>query len=357
MFSPSLFPHITKEDYQNITKARGFEPCTPFKTTLMHKTLKVSYANIVDTNGVRPVARRVNTMLKEMPIRRLNKSTWAVLEFEGRKAIWKGEVVQKDIQASRGSNLNGLMRSFKRLRDIINSNDINKTNSKWVTCTYAENMKDAKVFYADNQAFIRKLRNYYGIKFEYILAVEPQKRGALHSHIILITPPGIVMPFIPNDVLAKLWGKGFTKTKRIKEGDNISAYLCAYLTDTYNEKKKEKHKNARLLLYPPTCQLFRCSRGIKKPVRFYMPELPNGYVMPFPTEYKKSVNLKPGIDLVYTDLYYPLANIPPEKKNKLKAPKYPYIEKRSFQPNFFNLESPLPSPPLNIHVFFDSFHK
>ena len=357
MFTPSLFPHITKEGYHNIIKERGFEPCTPFKATLMHKTLRVSYASIIDNNGARPVARRVNTMLKQMPIKRLNKDTWAILEYEGRKPTWKGEIVQKDMQASRGSNINGLLRSFKRLRDTINSNDINKTNSKWITCTYAENMTNPKEFYSDNQAFIRKLRNYCGIKFEYILTVEPQKRGALHSHIILITPPGVVMPFIPNDRLAELWGKGFTKTKRIKEGDNISAYLCAYLTDIYNEKTKEKHKNARLLLYPPTCQLFRCSRGIRKPVKFYMPELPNAYVMPFPQEYKKTVKIKPGIDLVYTDLYYPLANIPPEKKRKPKAPDYPYREKQVFQPDFFNSKSPSIFPSISASTILDNFHK
>lgn len=357
MFNPSLFPHITKEKYYSIIKERGFISQVPYKATFMHKTLRISYANLCDYNGVRPSEHRINTMIKQMPIKRLNKDTWAVLEFQGYKTTWNGEIVQKDMQLSRGSNLNGLMRSFKRLRDILNSNDINKNNSKWITCTYADNMTNPKEFYADNQAFIRKLRNYYDIHFEYILTVEPQKRGALHSHIILITPPDVVMPFIPNDLLANFWGKGFTKTKRIKEGDNISAYLCAYLTDTYNEKTKEKHKNARLLLYPPTCQLFRCSRGIKKPVNFYTPCIPESYVMPFPTEYKKTVKIKEGLDIVYTDLYYHFANIPPEKKKKKKVANYPYVEKTCVQPDFFSPESPKIIPSISVSTVLDNFHK
>lgn len=335
-------------------KARGSAPPTPYKATLMNKTIKVSYASICDNNAVRPTERRINTLTRIMPVKRLNKDTWAILEREGRKGIWRGEIVQKDLNASRGENLHGLMRSFKRLREILSSNDINKDNSKWITCTYADNMTCPNKFYADNQAFIRKLRNYCRIPFEYILTVEPQKRGALHSHIVLIAPEGYTMPFIPNDKLAELWGKGFTKTKRIKEGDNISAYLCAYLTDTYNEKTKEKHKNARLLLYPPTCQLFRCSRGIKKPSKFYMPELPEAYILPFPKEYKKTVKLKEGADLVYTDLYYTLANIPPRKAKVIKPP---YKESKAFQPTFFEPEPPKKVPPISASIILDNFHK
>jgi len=88
-------------------------------------------------------------------------------------------------------------------------------------------------------------------------------------------------------------GQGFCKTKKLDNVDNIGAYLTAYLGDIecsesnlklvmqnqdivsikeVNEiegiKLKEPKKfikGGRLYMYPPKFNLYRCSRGIKKP--------------------------------------------------------------------------------------------
>ena len=89
----------------------------------------------------------------------------------------------------------------------------------------------------------------------------------------------------------------FVKTKGLKNIDNVGAYLTAYLGDMdfdeavesgfnpsgletkiientdENGKKTKKAivKGARLHLYPPKFNIYRCSRGIKKPDVSYMP--------------------------------------------------------------------------------------
>ena len=103
--------------------------------------------------------------------------------------------------------------------------------------------------------------------------------------------------------LARIWSHGFTTTKKLDDVDNVGAYLTAYLGDMdldeinsgaitfehalklrshqvkeidYEEngesKKKAYVKGARLYLYPPQFNLYRCSRGIKKPIVSYQSE-------------------------------------------------------------------------------------
>ena len=109
-------------------------------------------------------------------------------------------------------------------------------------------------------------------------------------------------PFIPNDIIAELWGNGFTKTKALNDVDNIGAYFSAYLADLpvdeldkmdaetvgiicatcpieeksfvhEDETIKDKKfvKGARLYLYPPGMNLYRKSQGIKEPMEYPIP--------------------------------------------------------------------------------------
>jgi len=72
-----------------------------------------------------------------------------------------------------------------------------------------------------------------------------------------------------NKIIEECWKKGFTKTKRLKNSDKVGNYVIAYLTnleidDNHNSKKYVK--GARLYLYPKGVRIYRCSRGIKKPI-------------------------------------------------------------------------------------------
>jgi hypothetical protein len=139
-----------------------------------------------------------------------------------------------------------------------------------------------------------RFRYQYG-DIEYIVAMEPQGRGAWHCHVVAIW--NHKAPYIPNDKLAEIWSHRFVTVKRLDDVDNVGAYLTAYLGDMeFNEaleagaltsdklnikqvdyiddngtlKSKKYIKGARLRLYPAGFNLYRCSRGIKKPEVMYM---------------------------------------------------------------------------------------
>jgi hypothetical protein len=204
-----------------------------------------------------------------------------------------GEVFDYEVIQNRSENLDSVRRSLGRLRDYINTNVVDVTKCKWVTLTYAENMTDTKRLMRDYEKFVKKARYKYG-HFEYIIACEPQGRGAWHIHMIMIFPGKA--PYIPNNEMADTWSHGFTTTKKLDENiSNIGAYLTAYLGDfDFSEldklsteelmkmqgkqikdvevlqpdgKKIPKKiiKGGRLHMYPAHFNLYRCSRGIKAP--------------------------------------------------------------------------------------------
>lgn len=211
-----------------------------------------------------------------------------------------GEIKEFEHKAtSRADNLKSVAHSLARLRDYINCNVTDTSKIRWCTLTYAENMTDTKRLYKDFDKFIKRFRYRYSDygKIEYIIACEPQGRGAWHIHALFIFP--CTAPFIPNSELAEIWGQGFVNIKKLVDCDNIGAYLTAYLGDMElsdaihsnllhipqgaeisvcgNVKecdvlqddgttiKKKFIKGARLRIYPDHFQLYRCSLGIKKP--------------------------------------------------------------------------------------------
>lgn len=208
-----------------------------------------------------------------------------------------GEIKLCNHIVNRAENKFQVGQSLKRLRDYINTNVVEPNNCKWCTLTYAKNMQDTKKLYNDFKNFIRRFKEIYG-HIEYIVAMEPQARGAWHCHCIIIFDK--LAPFIPNATIEKLWQHGFTKTSKLDNIDNIGAYLTAYLGDmelnneNVSELKKQGLdvkkipikevleidgiklkesksflKGGRLYMYPPNFNLYRISRGIKKPKKEY----------------------------------------------------------------------------------------
>lgn len=212
-----------------------------------------------------------------------------------------GEIKEFKHLENRACDLKSISKSLGRLRDYLNTNITDVSKCRWVTLTYAENMTDTKRLYEDFKAFNKKLRRYLKVNYEYIVAMEPQGRGAWHAHMVMIFEDKA--PFIPNEVMAEKWGNGFVTVKKLDDVDNVGAYLTAYLGDmdieecnsknmdledlmrlrnyTIKEvefeddgvKKTKKYiKGARLCMYPPQFNLYRCSKGIKKPHIAYMSE-------------------------------------------------------------------------------------
>lgn len=219
-----------------------------------------------------------------------------------------GEIKEFVHIENRGQAVNEVRKSLSRLRDYINTNVTDVSKCKWVTLTYKENMTNTEKLYEDFKNFNKRMRYYLskqGFKYEYIVAMEPQGRGAWHAHMLMIFDTKA--PYIDNDsVMSEIWGHGFTNTKKLDGSiDNLGAYLTAYLGDMElqegvnavgldnifdkngnckysvsnvevdeDTKKVSKAyiKGLRMALYPPKFNIYRCSRGVKKPIVSYESE-------------------------------------------------------------------------------------
>ena len=218
-----------------------------------------------------------------------------------------GEVKQCDRIDNRAGNLNSIRQSLGRLRDLLNTNITDTSKCRWVTLTYKDNMTDPKRLYEDFKKFNMRMKYALakeGHNYEYIVCMEPQGRGSWHAHMVMIFEDKA--PYIKNDsedpkefTMENIWGNGFTKTKKLEDVDNVGAYLTAYLGDLDMEdfknlsdeeknamkiyglkeveikgsnEKKSIIKGGRLHMYPPKFNLYRASRGIKKPIVSYETE-------------------------------------------------------------------------------------
>jgi len=196
-----------------------------------------------------------------------------------------GEVKEFQHHASRAEDKGSVAQSLRKLRDLINANLEDPETALWVTLTYRENMTDPARLYEDYRRFWQRFKYYLNKQghppAEYIIAAEPQGRGAWHLHCLFLYPDKT--PYIPNADMAKVWGQGFTKTQSLKGVGNPGLYLTAYLgnmelteaisSGTFRagrlaeskDKRKAVIKGARLKLYPPGFNLYRFSRGVKRP--------------------------------------------------------------------------------------------
>lgn len=250
----------------------------------------VTMGNVIEVTAMDKISRGA-------PVRKLDKDRFV----DGRT----GEVREYQHAETRADNVASVRRSLAVVRALVNCNVTVPKNCLWVTLTYAENMTDTGRLYADYDRFWKRFKYYckgHDIPVpEYINVVEPQGRGAWHCHVFLCwSRPA---PFLPNDeVIAPLWGHGWTKTKAIKDCDNVGAYFSAYLgdmpldevdrlpddlraaamdvagevqekaftDDRGTEKRKAFVKGARLVLYPAGMNICRTSRGVKRPVEEVM---------------------------------------------------------------------------------------
>lgn len=183
----------------------------------------------------------------------------------------------------RTDNGQELRQTFRTIRALVNTNCVEPEKIRWITLTYAENMTDTVRLYKDFDMFWRRFKRRWG-KAEYLTVIEPQARGAWHVHLIAIWQ--YKAPFVPNLELAQCWGQGFVQVKAVTNCDNLGAYLSAYLADLpvnvddarAQEKpcadgtKKHILKGGRLHMYPKGMQVYRHSRGIKKPEEFWVEE-------------------------------------------------------------------------------------
>lgn len=192
-----------------------------------------------------------------------------------------GEVKEIKFRAkTRKDNIKNVKASLQNGRDLINANITDLKKVAWVTFTYAENMTDTKKLYNDWNNFNRFYRKKVG-NYEYIIAVEPQRRGAWHMHSFLIFENDVYLDY---NVIRETWGKGRVEVQYMYGNvDNLGAYLSAYLCNLELDEKARTlgyhdldvvkcdrtghmyEKGQRLGMYPRNMKIFRKSKGIIKP--------------------------------------------------------------------------------------------
>lgn len=256
------------EDKENksLEDSTAIMPFSDVKVTKMNHIVEVQY---------------MEKMNRSNHIKKMDKDRYVDLKT--------GEIKEFKHIENRQESLNSLRQTFKKLRYLINNNFIGSPNELHVILTYKENMTDTKRLYSDFKNFIDRLR--YRFKdlttIDYLSVIEPQGRGAWHSHA-LMRFNNLDKIYIPNEELRELWGNGFVTIKSLKDVDNIGAYLSAYLSDielteenaisvmqeqktlevkSVNGEEKKFIKGGRLHMYPKDMNLYRKSKGIKAPER------------------------------------------------------------------------------------------
>ena len=120
-----------------------------------------------------------------------------------------------------------LLRSFRRrkqrIRRLINSNNVGK--SSFLTLTYKDNMISQSQGYKDLNNFLKRLRYHYPQFNKYLYCIERQERGAIHFHLVFFD-----VPKIDNEILSKLWGKGFIRINKTENVNNLGAYMTKYMS-------------------------------------------------------------------------------------------------------------------------------
>lgn len=252
----------------------------PLKTIEGYKKVKLT-----DMGNVKEIMYLQKRSSKPFGIKKINANEYIVLET--------GEIKEFNKIKNRSQDKESLRKTFKHIRELINTNFMGNPNELCFTITYKENVTDTKILYNDFRKFMKKLKYKYK-DVDYISVVEPQGRGAWHCHILLKFN-SVKKIYIPNKEIAEMWGHGFVTVKAIKKNiDNLGAYLSAYLGDIELDEnnltelvlsgaikpgqplnvkevevdgmKKKIIKGGRLAYYPPKMNIYRCSRGIKQPI-------------------------------------------------------------------------------------------
>lgn len=165
-----------------------------------------------------------------------------------------GEIITKEdrrLASRKASNI----RARNNLRRLITTNFNN--NSKFLTLTFRENVKDIEAANEVFRDFTRGLNRYLlrvnKPKLNYVAVVEFQKRGAIHYHLICD------LKGVGANTIRKYWLnatkelEGNIDIKNIRHVDNVGAYLVKYMTKADADKRLIGKK------------LYQTSRGLKKP--------------------------------------------------------------------------------------------
>ncbi len=266
------------------------------KIEKMGKTVELTYSE----NGI-----------KDFPVKRISKEYY--INKNGEKIKFKHNTQNHKTPSN-------IKRSLKKCRSIINTN-FDSDHTLFFTLTYKDLITDPKTVKYDVYLFLKRMHYRYKWIDKSLYIIEPQLSGGWHIHLLMTSKKPF--PYIPNNDIEKIWGKGFTSTKAIHSNiKDIGMYLTCYLTDielsempetikldeaVIVEKevmhssgemvKKSFIKGARIPLYPHGLRIYGISGNIEKPTIIYIQYgeaniLLSNYVMTFSNNIKVSDNMR-----------------------------------------------------------------
>ena len=156
-----------------------------------------------------------------------------------------------------------LYRTRMNIKDSIDSNVTEY--SKFITLTFAEDIKERSKALERFKAFTKRYKKFYKQPLKYVAIMELQAgsdrhestldspRMVWHFHLISFNDFKLDLKEFEKNV----WQYGITNTKKIDSVDNIGLYLMKYITKDFVDKQ-ENH-----------CHLILKSQGLKKPVIKY----------------------------------------------------------------------------------------
>lgn len=115
--------------------------------------------------------------------------------------------------------------------------DTNFTNADLsVGLSYAEQPSGMEQVKRDWQNFVRKVKRRYkaaGIELKYICVPEVSGRGRYHLHVVMSGG-------VDRDVIEKLWGHGWSNTKRLQPDEFGLSALAKYITKSAADDEEEQ---------------------------------------------------------------------------------------------------------------------
>jgi len=130
-----------------------------------------------------------------------------------------------------GRRADNLYVARQRLIQTIRTNVDSDYLPKFVTFTFADNVKDVRTANVLWGKFCKKLHTRFG-KLKYVAVIEFQQRGAVHFHVLFFN-----MPYTRGlkKIIAELWGHGFVKVVALRHIRDVALYVSKYLTkDTHD---------------------------------------------------------------------------------------------------------------------------
>ncbi|HEL1739612.1 TPA: replicative protein [Streptococcus suis] len=208
-----------------------------------------------------------------------------ILKMDSDRYVVKstGEIKYYEHTETRSQSINSIKQTMKKLRYLINANFSGQKNELWSTLTFRDSniAKQPQEIYKEFNKFIKRLNYKYKEKLDYIAILEPHGINSsvisdwhgFHLHLLLKSSSSSL--YIPYQEFEEIWGLGMCRIERLKNIDNIGAYLSAYLTNAElsdtDSMEKKYIKGSRLWLYPKGVRIYRKSKGIHYPKRIKMP--------------------------------------------------------------------------------------